>query len=466
MRFNISPVKLLPLALVALAFVVTGCPHNDYTVELKPQGAVMERTVTFFKADGTGSNGVPNYQAFNQQELALIAGLYPTNGLTNDGEQHIVRGQFTSAMPGDVGGAGVYTNLTTSLGAAGFYAERFRGNDDLAGMSEKRLAAAGQLTDLVVGWSEKELGRENGYGQLHQFLDVDFRRDLKNLSAYWWEGQMINAYKTNASEEFIVRFAQYLQERGYFKLGEIPKVVGEFSRNDSSALFSRMQRLVAGKMGVPESAPVPAALAFLADDQLMEKSFTNYLASTDGYRARLKQWEEDVKSNPDAKRPDPWVVAEEPATMLLAFEFNLLGATPDHLAVKLSLPAAPLHSNGRWDESIKQEVWETDIEGRTNATSPPFSCYASWVQADAAFQTEHLGKVAVSGDELVQYSLWRSGLEAKQGVEWDAFLARLQPGEALVGKIDAFRFSGEEVTNSIVSNSSASARDLLKGALK
>lgn len=453
-----------------MAFMVTGCPHNDYTVELKPQGKVMERTVTFYQADGADTNGIPNYQAFNAEELAVIAALYPTNGLTVAGERHTVRGEFTNTMPGDVGGAGVYTNLATSLGEAGFYVERFRGNDDIAGLVETRLNAAGQVADWMVGWSQSALGREPGYARLHQFLDVDFRRDLKNVSAYYSAGQLAGEYSTNAAEEFAVRFGQYLEERGYFKLGEVPNLFREMSGNDSSALLRRLPRLVAGKMGVPETEPVPAALAFLADETMMENSFSNYLAGTDAYQASLRQWEADRKLNPDAKRPDPWDAAGQTGNSLL-LGFNLFGGTPDHLAVKLSLSAAPIHGNGRWDAAAKQEVWESDIPCRTNLTALPVSCYASWVQADEAFQTAHLGKVALGGDDLTGYCLWRCSLDAKRGEAWDAFLTGLEPGTGLMKQLDAFRFSDESDqagTNNqqTISMTSKYARELLQGVLK
>src|SRR5947209_20434698 len=89
-------------------------------------------------------------------------------------------------MPGDVGGGGSYLNLSNRLGNAAVYAERFRGDDDLTARMEKRSKAADQLTDLIIGWSERELGHEQNYRRLRHFLDSDFRRDLKNLSFYVW----------------------------------------------------------------------------------------------------------------------------------------------------------------------------------------------------------------------------------------------------------------------------------------
>jgi len=419
--------KCLPLSLAAMAFVVTGCPHNDYTVQLKPHGNVIERTLMFYCADGEDTNnGTPNYQSFDEKELEAISALYPTNALTTNGSRYIIHGDFTDTMPGDVGGAGVYTNLVTSLGDAGFYVERFRGNDDLAGVAERQFKACGQLTDLIVGWSQTELGQQPGYDKLHQFLDVDLRRDLKNASLYFQEGNMIGNYKTNASEEFAVRFGQYLLERGYFTLGEAPAIFGELSADNQQALLPRIQRLVARKMGVPDTDPVLASLAFLGDETNMEKSFTNYLAGTDAYHARLKQWEQDKKLKPDANQPVPLDVVDDVIGSLI--DFDLLGGQPDHLTVQLSLSSPPLHSNGRWDAALKQVVWESDIVDRTNATRMPFSCYAGWVQPDVQFQTEHLGKVALTGDDLTEYCLWRSCQDAQRSGEWDSFLAGLKAG--------------------------------------
>src|SRR5580658_2544675 len=148
MKESLFMKKILPLALAAMAVMVTGCPHDQYIVELKPRGNTIERTLVFYREDGVDTNtGGPNYQRFDAAELAAITALYPAQGLASDGLRYTARGEFARALPNDVGGAGVYTNLTNSLGEAGFYVERFRGSDDVAGMSERRGKAADRLTD-------------------------------------------------------------------------------------------------------------------------------------------------------------------------------------------------------------------------------------------------------------------------------------------------------------------------------
>ena len=70
---------LAPAALLGLG-MLTGCPHNEYIVELTPRGNVIERKVTFYRADGT------NDQVFPADELAAIIRFYPSGGVAHSGE--------------------------------------------------------------------------------------------------------------------------------------------------------------------------------------------------------------------------------------------------------------------------------------------------------------------------------------------------------------------------------------------
>jgi hypothetical protein len=450
--------KLSLACLAALAALVTGCPHNEYIVELAPHGNVIKRKLVFFRADGADTNGVPNYQSFPSNELAAISALYPPGSVTRDGERHVAKGEFAGAMPCDVGGAGSYKNLTTSLGSAGFYVERFRGNDDLSAQTTQRLAAADQLTDLVLGWSRKEFSREAGYKNLRHFLDTDFRRDLKNLGMYAWGGEISDSCKTNGGEEFIVRFGQYLVERGYVKLNDTPEFhkVFQDSVEVGPYLARLLQRFVAEKLGLPASQPMPESLVFLADPVALQKSWEKFLSGTDSYHAKLREWKKEKKSQPDLQQPKPSSV--EDALVASLMEFGSAGGD-DHLSAKLSLPSAPTHTNGKWDETHKQVLWESGLEDKEKAVRLPVFCYASWSNPDEEFQQQHFGRVILGGDELLKYCLWRGGLDEAQGSEWDQFLSDLRPGGELTMKLDAFQFSGGTRQNS-------SAADFGKGLIK
>jgi hypothetical protein len=462
----VSP-AVLALCLVLLMALVTGCPHNDYEVELTPRGNTLERQLTFYRADGVDSNGVPVYQKFPEDQLAAITKLYPPGQLKADGKRYIARAEFTKALPPDIGGAGSWTNFTSSLGNAAIYVERFRGNDDLATTSGERMEAADQLTDLLLGWSRMELGGESNYENLRRFLDEDFRRDLKNLTLYSWLQAVISPYHSKASEEFIFRFGQYLNERGYFTISQLPELFAVAASNDDRAMMRLVQRLIAKKMGALESDPTPQSLAFLAAKDAREASWEKFLVTSDFYHTRIKRWEAEVKLKPDLAKPSPAGVMGELFITLMDFR---LGGADDHLVVKLNLSAAPIRTNGKWNESRHQVVWESELDEKEQTPRLPAFCYASWSTANESFQAEHFGKVILAGEELLQYGLWRAGRDAKHAGEWEAFLAGLKPDSTIIAALDAFRFSDEPAATTAKPDektdlASELPRALLKAAL-
>lgn len=420
---------LLASFLAMLCALLTGCPHNDYTVELKPRTNGIERTLTFYRADSS-SNGAPNYLEFPTNELTAITRVYPPGAVKSDGKRYVARGEFSGPLPRDVGGSGSYTNLTTSLGGAGFYLERFRGNDDLVARTTRQFAAADKVTDLIIGWTRTEFGRERGYKKLRNFLDEDFRHDLKNAGLYFWIGEISDLTDTNAPEEFMARFGQYLLERGCLRLSDVP----ELYTSDGYSALSLIQRLAAEKMGIPANGPLPKSFAVLSDFTALEKSWTNYLAKTDLYLAKVKDWEQKRKAEPGLKKPEPSNLTDDLFEDLLE-PFKIFGdGETDHLTVKLALGRAPNHSNGRWqDEWV---VWEADLDANR---ALPVLCFASWSSPAVEFQEAHFGKVVLDGDDLTEYCLWFNGLNGKQAGEWEKILAGLQPGQALKEQLDAFK---------------------------
>ncbi len=428
----------LLVGLAALAVLVTGCPHNDYTVELTPRGPVVERRLDFYRADGVDSNGVPKYESFPTNELAAITALYPTGAVTQHGERHAAVAEFSGALPGDVGGAGEYHHFHTSLGDAGFYVERFRGTNDLAATAGARMAAADQLTDLVLGWSRAEFGREPGYKNLRWFVDVDFRRDLKNFGLYFWAGEIAAAGNTNAPEEFMVRLGHYLAERGYLKMEDWPRLAQLTGGSPEIPGALLVQKLIAEKLGVPPAGPLPKPVALLADPFELDKSWNKFLTGTPMYRTRLKQWAADKKAKPDLEKPNP---SEAVGELFLSLIESGPSGEVDHLTVRLKLAAAPDHTNGRWNETRRQVVWEAPLEVAESARRLPVFCYANWSHPDEKFQQAHFGRVVLSGDELLKYCLWHGGLGAAETGEWEKLLAKIQSAGEATNQLAAFEFS-------------------------
>jgi hypothetical protein len=250
-------------------------------------------------------------------------------------------------------------------------------------------------------------------------------------------------------------------------MSQLPELFAMAARENDRAIMRLIQRLVATKMGVPESDPIPRSLAFFADKEAFETSWDKFLVTTDLYRARIKQWEADVKSKPDLAKPSPSAVMGDLLTALI--DFRLFGSE-DHLVVKLNLPAPPFRTNGKWDESRRQVVWESELDEKEQTARLPAFCYASWSTAREAFQTNHFGKVILTGEALLQYCLGVASLSAKHAGEWEAFLAGLKPDAAVVATLDAFRFSDEPAATTTKPDdksllASDLPRELLKAAL-
>src|SRR5579872_1986054 len=118
--------KYLVVAVGLVFILFAGCDKsNEYELELTPQGNVLERKLVFSSTN----------------DLANISAVYPPGGTTQNGQGYLAKGMFGNTMPKDIGGAGSYTNLATTMGSAAFYLERFRGNDDLVTHAGDRLKA-------------------------------------------------------------------------------------------------------------------------------------------------------------------------------------------------------------------------------------------------------------------------------------------------------------------------------------
>ena len=173
-------VTLLPAAICVL---VTGCPHNEYTIELKPDGSGMERTLTFYRADGSDSNGVPNYQSFPSNELAAITAVYPVNAVTQAGQRYVARGEFAGALAQRRRGRRLLRTSVTSLRKFGILSGTISGERRSRCQDDETTSGSGSNNRsghrLGAG---RNSGTRRDYEKLHQFLDKDFRQDIKNAA--------------------------------------------------------------------------------------------------------------------------------------------------------------------------------------------------------------------------------------------------------------------------------------------
>jgi hypothetical protein len=233
---------------------------------------------------------------------------------------------------------------------------------------------------------------------------------------------------------------QFLIERGYVKTEDLILLMAHAELGGKKRWFLLLQRFVASKMGVPDWQPVPASLAFLADEETIRKSFEKYLVGTPAYRAKLEEWEKAKQKKPDTPKPRPTEVTDDLTAKLVDIR---LFQTDDYLIVRLATAVKPDATNGEWKEDTRQVVWDGRVRGRGESRGNlPLLCYAAWSVPDETKQKQHFGQAILSGEDLLKYGVWRHSLTAAQTREWDALLATLAP-DNFQAKLKGFRFSDE-----------------------
>ena len=419
-----------------------GCDHKEYTVELTPQGHSIDRTLTAMIISDDGSKPFP------AEETAAFADLY-SEALETENDQTVsFQGRFTREMPDDIGGEGNYIVYETVLGDGVVYSEQFRGSDEPARFFGEYFAWADQVVDILIGWLETELGDTAGWDEFETFLDTDIRSDLKDLGVYYYLGanrpQMLWEAEVEADpfvEQVFARVLQYLLTHDYFTVEQFPLLTRAFDAGDEldEQLATLVTDILRRKAGIDDEALLTALHDLLRDTEKMEVSLGEYITV-------------NVPLTEDADEPSDSDDSDEDAPPSLPAPPIEFGFGPqDKLSLTLNLPngAAVVNTNGLGVEGTPAAVtWSTDLPEKDLADYLPVLCFATWALPNEAGQTQHLGKVALTGEELFSYALWRNSLTPQEAIEWDAAIEALSPDdEASVDALGTFRFSHEQMTD-------------------
>jgi hypothetical protein len=450
-----------PLAAVAVVLVAAaGCEEKIYEVDLRPRGDKIERRLTLRRQD-LRDHSKESLSKDDLAELQAIARAYQTETPTVPRPKALFSGTFGSVLPHDVGGDGHYVHWESPLGRVSIYVERFRGNDDVSSSLEGRRKAVDSLVDLVVGWFESELRTEPDWPPLRAFLDKQFRTDVQNVSLLVWSTNVRNVFEsTDALAEVGLRAAQYCVERKYASYEEAPVLLREFQdasqRNNATALFARIRRLIASRAHGASAAHEKPSLGFLADSKTMSASWQRYIVQT----AYFKQHNADVASEvrerfgPQATAaiPSQWEQAAADAEMshlfLQAFPISYYFLSDvSRVRARLNAPRKPFWTNGSWNAQESRVEWSPPIAElpKPNREQPwdcPTLCFAAWDEPNEEGQKQIFGSAGLAGGELLQYCLWYQGLSGLEKKEWDAFLTTVKQGQP-ASQVGAFRFSNE-----------------------
>jgi len=430
------------LLLFAVAAHV-GCQKTYYEVDLVPKGDSVTRKITAWRE--REEDGRTVIEELPTEELTRIATAYGKPVPPPSAVKHTYQGRFSGELPDDLQGKGWYVPWESPLGNLTAYSERVRGDIDLAADVADRQAGADELADLIVGWAESEWKDAENYSKLREFLAVELRRDLRNLSLYWWTYTVTAEKPSTGVESAAMRITHYLAERRYVEPTETPfvaRAIQQASQGKPHRSLRLVQQLIARKLGREAEKKVPESLEFLADPEKAQASIERYLKSTDQYRALQQQWKKEAALAPDLKPLQPLDVLAEPAAR--AFPLGPLFPHGDELTVRLALDEPPIFTNGDWDQQKRSVVWKREIPTANNESRlTPTFFYAVWAKPRQTAQEVAFGRVILQGERLAKYCLWYAGLSDDEAQQWDTFVATLRPDENLAEKIGTFRFANE-----------------------
>jgi hypothetical protein len=460
------------LATFVIAAALIGCDETIYKIELTPKGDKLIRTLTVWREGdspekGLLFGGMPTSLPANEKErlkitnnadkiivkpmdsdeLTAVAMAYSKKKPEGGARKHKFTGTFASVMPNDVGSSGRFLRYESKMGIASSYIERFRGNDRPGEAIEASLKAVDEVTNLLIGYLETQLGKETEFPKLRKFMDTELRKDLKNISAYSYllsstsRLNWLDATKDDQEilgQEVMARVVAYIIERRYIETSDIPFLKRHFSLDEEDkAAQAMILNRIAAKAGITDSKFIARLTSMLTDRNNLETSFNAYIQTTPQYKKLIKELIKGQKlANAEPYAPQQDTQASERVVKPLlekAVHIQFLGGWDvSRLDIQLTLPVKPAITNGKWNAKDRTVKWNGKLTKRNEATTfLPEICYALWYEPDEKFQTARFGKTILSGKQLMNYCLWRNGLTADKAKLWDAKMMKFKPGDSL-----------------------------------
>lgn len=435
--FHFLTVRLLAIAVLV---ILPGCTRTVYELQLTPDGEAMHRKL-IVSQEPKPANSDGKKSPLSPTELAHMREFYdPELEQIEDGK-HAFVGIFRNEMPADVGGAGRYAFLESPLGSTSLYSERFRGEDDLQQVMQKRNEAVDTLIDLFINWSRDEFAGQPVQARIEGVLDQDVRRDLKNLSIYSWTIVAFDdSGESAAGKELAARVGMYLIERDYFSLADLPDILRVFGSQDELAMAELFQHIVIRKLQVSDDESAVASLAILRDPERFATSLRESIRKTEVFQRELEKYKLSRGLELNVTVDDN---AFDPLGLVTQYTFEvLLPNVGARLQVRVALSSGvePFATNAVWNPDQNILEWSANVA----EDDIPSIMFARWSVPDADFQEQCFGQTILADEPLAQFVYWYRGLTEEERQQYDSFLATLSPGSALVAKIDVFEFVEEE----------------------
>lgn len=449
--------RTLGIALAALCTLAFACQRYEYRLDLRPVDGGLERTLNWSLAKGPTRE--PASLPMNEHQR--VAGLYGAALPAEAVRKTVLASTFSGPMPDDIGGFGRFITLGGSLGTMHVYAERFRGSDDALARWERQSASIDAVVDLWALYLGDALRGEPGLEALQTAIDRRLRRDLKNASMMagdhlpvLLEPDPLARTKEEAEEAtrqrgyaLAVRLLLYFMERGYFSTEDVPRIlrIAHASGPESGREFAALVRRLVARWMERDAASESPALAKVFDDASPSfERFAEFVNESAEAREVLSRWAAAVEPE-NAQSKGTRALLDDAMGIAIFGGFEGILKDFDKLDATLATGTRPLMSSGLWNEADASVQWTASLPaGQRTDRGVPFLACAVWVAPDEPAQTRALGRVALRGEELAAFCLWRAGLLPDEGRQWDAFIGALTPDEGAAERLTAFRFAGRE----------------------
>ena len=407
------------VVVLCCAPLFTGCKTEDYRLELRPDGDVLQRVL------------------YCEDEVI---------------EEGAVSGRFEGE---DEDRFGWHLSKMTHMGRVSAYSEQFAGEAEQARDLDLRRIAYNRIFDLWLAWFETEFDKTSGYAEVHSLIDGDVRADGWDLLTLLWAYETVGStleppageaedFEMHFIDELRFRGFNYLAQRGYFEPEELQwlPLAWRWSADGEHDPWLIAARGLATRMGIAKSDPLPRPLALLlANRHRYQGSAGYFFDESDAVRRIAEAW--NVETDVEALRIDLGPGADSVFNQLFSQLFTFdLSAWQISQHATLHLPAEPITTNGRWDPDGKVE-WRRSIGDEFMGRPLPILVYAVWSEPDIEFQETHFGKVVLEREDLASYNKWHTLLDPEQRVEWDALIESLEPGDDLVSTLQGFCFESE-----------------------
>jgi hypothetical protein len=465
------------LLCIASAALLAGCSRNVYEIEMRPKGDALERELTAWHEGGSsaaegaaGAKPDEKVQPLSLDELKRIAAAYGEAVPKREAKKYRFSGTFRGALPGDIGGAGSFTRWQSPLGDLYVYAERCRGNDDLAANLNARRAALDRTFDVLIAWLDEQLKDDPLAAKLHELFDGPVRRDAHNLLLDAWAALTCSRnrpYDDAAALFYDITFCalEYLAERDYFSPSEVPQIMRTFDQSaglDDEQFLRLVRSVLTRKLKLDDDKKLDGLIALLGDTRRVDRTLLVHLKTTPEYARLVAKRQKAVDRVGERLPIDAREVLDE-----LVFS-SILGIDldgDDRVRAKLHVDAAPFATNGTFDAEANVVAWDHAIDA-ADADNPglPFMMYAAWSQPNETEQTRRFGKIILDGEPLSKYVLWYNGLTEAEQAAWTEMLDSLRPGDGFKARVAAFRFPAEAGRES--SDPASMARFILTDAFE